>query len=726
MKNNYYFLLIFLLGILTSSCSDDDVVSIEGNENPEREFMTMFRTDNNTGKGDSDPYRSQVVNINDVHLYWYGVKDCAGYEVKMALTPNVSSGKAEDWENPDHILWDTIVGPAVLDIVIENLQYSTDHRFAIRTLSKKGEGYHSKWYGYGDGRQWADYFGLTTEERYNVPEVLVISQVTKNTFRVNIDRAYATSGDDKNGTFKKHFEIDDKGNFVMQTLSVEPSPTNPDATVGEKWRNYTITQEDFERGYIDIDGLQENCVYVVNSENHNIPIHWDAIYNTCVIRTDGEPGEPILIEHYCDPNDTIPGAVDFNACRIDTILKNYLSDATLAEGTIFELEGGKTYYIASHPTLCKGLTLRTKPDSGKNARVLMGGLRKVNGKCDGATNFMFGREPQFGELGGINVKSVIFENIDFDCPHAQNYADLKADGTGNYFANMFSGGMAVSFQSIEIRGCTFQRMVRGFVRVQGTKRKNFEKFLVEDCLFYNCGFHNNDGRGYAWIAGDGNNAKSNIFGNMIFRRNTFYDSPRTCLFTDNGKDLAWGSDIHYNITIENNTFVNFSTRSKDRHLFDFKFVPGGSKFTIRKNLIILTKQEGDTRNMYMSGTNIRTISGSGVMEFDVADNYSTSSNLTNGQIFTGYAFNAKKNSIGKYPDMCVNGPEQLEVHLGKQGISPLDLMVNPNPPHKDGDINMHEVDNLDGLYYKNTDAVRNHEIYKLGIGDPRWAKNVMP
>ena len=27
---------------------------------------------------------------------------------------------------------------------------------------------------------------------------------------------------------------------------------------------------------------------------------------------------------------------------------------------------------------------------------------------------------------------------------------------------------------------------------------------------------------------------------------------------------------------------------------------------------------------------------------------------------------------------------------------------------------------MNGLRFKNTDQVRNHEIYKLGIGDPRW------
>ncbi len=715
-------MLMLLLSVSFYSCKDDEVVSGDGYSS-EREFMTMFRKDDNTGKGDSDPYRCQAVNLNDIQLYWYGVKGCAGYEIKMALMPNVSSGLATDWENPDYILFDTIVGPEVTDLLIKDLQYSTDYRFAIRTLSKKGDAYNSKWYGYGNGRQWADYMGITTGDRYNVPEVIVVNDVTKTTFRVNIDRAYATSGD--NGTFKTNFEVDGNGNFVMHTITVEASPTNPQATVPEKWKKYTITDADFQRGYIDIDGLQENSVYVVNAINKNIPVHWDAIYNTCVIRMDGEPGAPILIKHFCDPNDTIAGAKTYNASRLDTILSNYNKDASLAEGTIFELEGGKTYYLATNVSLCKGLTLRTKAGTGR-AKVLMNGMSTINGAAQ-VMNFMFGRQPQSGELGGINIKSLIFEDIDFDCPLAKNYGD-GGTATGNYFINMYSNGMAVTLQSFELRNCSFQRMIRGFVRVQGTNRKNFEKFIVENCLFYNCGYYDNAGSGYAWIAGDGNpgTGKSNIYTNMIFRNNTFYDSPRTCFFTDNNKNLSWPSNVQYNITLENNTFVNFSTRSTGRQIFSLRYLPGGSKITVKKNLFIQTKKDGDARNLYMEGMDIRQINGSGIITFDIQQNYSTNANLINGSIFSASAFSASKNSAGFWASSNIAGKAELDVHLGTVGISPTDLMTDPNPPYASPDPNMHEVSNLNGLYYKNTDAVRNHEIYKQGIGDPRWAKNVMP
>lgn len=724
-----------MLCISFNSCKDDEVETNEDGTTSEREVMTMFRVDNNTGKGTDDPYNCQVVDMNDIQLRWYGVKGCAGYQIRMALQPNVSSG-TEGWENSAQnglLLLDTIVGPDVLDLYIKDLEYSTDYRFAIRTLSKKGEGYHSKWYGYGNGRQWADYVGLTTDQRYNTPDVVIIGDITKTTFRLNLDLSYATSGDP--GDYKDHFEVGDDGNFVVHTISVVPSATNPNAKVPDKWKSYALTAEDIANGYVDIDGLDENSVYVVNAENKNIPVHVDAIYNTCTVRTDGEPGDPVFIEHEVWQNDTIPGAVDYKAMCLDKILSDYTSENTLAEGTIFELEGGKAYYFSVNPTLCKGMTMRTRPSdvaAGKgNAKIYLGGMSLNADGTAASCNFMFGRQPQSGEADApINVKSVIFEDIDFDCPLATNYGDGKA--TGNYFANMYSNGMAVTFNSFEVHRCTFQRMVRGFIRVQGTKRKVFEKVLVKDCLFYNDGYYDNNGRGYAWIAGDGALAKSNIFRNMIFEGNTFYDSPRTCMITDNSKQLTWPASVQYNITIQNNTFVNFSTRSSGRYILDLRYVPGGSTFTVKKNLFIQTRSDGDKRNLYFGGFDIRSISGTGPKEitFDIADNYSVSceaSKQADDKIFTGNAFSAKKNSAGaflNYTPGVINGADQLVVKVGSTPLSPTELMVDPNPPYAADHKDMHETTTeriLNGLKYNKTDKVLNHEIYKLGIGDQRWA-----
>ena len=54
-----------------------------------------------------------------------------------------------------------------------------------------------------------------------------------------------------------------------------------------------------------------------------------------------------------------------------------------------------------------------------------------------------------------------------------------------------------------------------------------------------------------------------------------------------------------------------------------------------------------------------------------------------------------------------------------EGISPTELMKNPNPPHHDPDKLMHRGIDLNNLYYNNTDKVR--KICYLSFGDWRSA-----
>lgn len=750
MKKIFFLAFVVVGALVANSCVKDP---IQYSDVPEREFMTMFRCDHNTGKGDADPYNCKVEALNDVHLYWYGVNDCAGYEVKWGLLPNVSSGK-EGWEKQDpetgeftSIIGSVVLPPDVTDYVVKDLQYCTDYRFAIRTLSKKGEGYHSKWYGYGNGRQWADWIGFTTEIRYNVPEVIVANNVQKNSLRINFDMSVSSAGGAASFPELDEFGMISDGTFLANYLTVEPSPTNPKAIVPVEFQKYTLTAADFERGYVEITGLTENSVYVINVVNEEMDkaCHWDAIFNTCVIRTDGTPGEPIFVKHEFDPNFSFhDGAEKYQAMMLDSLIVNYTSDASLAEGTIFELEGGKTYYFYGTTDLCKGFVLRTRPEDlaagKKRARVLLSGMGRPTipnpetGKIEygsgvQAMNFMFGRQPRAGELGGINVKSVIFEDLDFDAPEVPYYnRNTTTSGQGNYFANMHSNGMAVTFQSFEARRCSFQHQVRGFIRVQGANRKVFEKIVIEDCLIYNGGAYDNNGRGYAWFAGDGKQPKSNIYTNLIMRNNTIYDTPRTCMFNDNGKSLSWPSTVKYKITFENNTLVNFSTRSPGRKIFDLRYLPGGSQITIKNNLFVQTRAADDTaRDLPFEGMDIRTINGDGGLVFDIKDNYSTSMKkdgtlITSGEIFSAGAFSAKSNSAGKWPQYCINGAEELVVKLGSTPLAPTDLFNNPNPRAKFGvDDYEHYIktaDLLSGMQFK--PSASGHEIVTKNIGDPHW------
>ena len=70
--------------------------------------------------------------------------------------------------------------------------------------------------------------------------------------------------------------------------------------------------------------------------------------------------------------------------------------------------------------------------------------------------------------------------------------------------------------------------------------------------------------------------------------------------TANWKGGAW------NITFENNTLVNWNTRAAG-NIFNMRNIPDGSTYTVRNNLIILTKQRsGDARKqLIMAGADIR-------------------------------------------------------------------------------------------------------------------------
>lgn len=742
MKKLSLYLLLALFALPFAACSNDDEPGVDEGVT-EREFMTMFRKDHNTNKGDSEPYACGVKNLNDIQLYWYGVHGCAGYQIRCALQPNAANGESA-WEESaatGKLVFDTIVGPEVLELLVKDLEYATSYRFAIRTLSTKGDGYHSKWYGYGDGRHWADWAGWDTGERYLTPLMLNINKITKTSFRVNFDRVYATAGDDANGTMKENFEVDADGNFVFHYLTITPSPTNPDAVIDGKWKKYYVSAEELAQGYVDVEGLSENSVYVVKAVNENIDVFVDAVYNTVTPRTDGTPGDPVLLkwdELYIQ-NDSVPGANDYKAARLDEWLVNYTSDATMAEGSIFYLEGDKNYYFHQNPTLCKGFTLATNPEdikAGKGkASVFLGGTAVV-GNAPNSVNFMFGRQPQSGEGDAeINVKSVIFEDINFDCPEAKNFGD--GAGTGNYFANMYSNGMGVVFSSFEARNCTFQRMVRGFVRVQGAKRKVFENIIVENCVFVNCGYYDNGGSGYCWIDSDGKTPKSNVFTNTVFRGNIFYDSPRRAMFRDNNANLAWPENVSYHITLENNTFLNFSTRDK-RYLFDLRNVPSGSSFTVKNNLFVMAKKSSDARNMNMAGMDIRAVNGAGQqISFDVIDNYCSATETDKQKddgIFTAGAFSAKKNSAGAFVNYLpgvLNGADALVTKHTRTAdgaiLDPTQIFVDPCPPHVTGDATgtdqpeMHERDMDDmlrGMKFQNNAAVTGAEFYQKKVGAP--------
>ena len=802
MKNIYRSILLSLtLGSsLLVSCKDDDNGGAERGTG--REFMTMFITENTRGKGESYPYNCGLSGSyphgNSIQLYWYGVKDCAGYQIQMAMQNKVANGP-DAWaaiQGTNDLLLDTIVAPNVLKLLIKDLQYSTEYRFAIRCLSLEDDNitdfsHASNWYGHGNGRQWQEYMGIKTNDRYETPYAVYVdqSQTTESTMHVCLNTnvkdfiatfsGYSTAignqidalspvtmqgildafpdilelDKEKLISYFDNFNIADDGEFGFEYLQVKPSPNNPNSTVGEKWRYYKISKTDRANGYIDIDGLTANSVYVIDVIDPTIPVAIDAKYNTCTTRSDGKPGVPVLLRHadllaqYGDSRaDTFALAADYDAAPISPTLYDFISNTNYAEGQTFYLEGGKTYYIDGNDVTCKGFVLATDPADvakGKRAKVICGIGSNSSAFSDGNqwegsfTMFMFGRQPEAGEGGEIYMKKLAFYNIDFDNPTSCNYGDSQAGRgkvAGNYFFNMYSNGMAVTLDSLIIDNCSFKRLVRGFIREQGPNYKIWNNVFITNNLFFDCGYYNNAAGGYAWIAGSDKdvNPATNLFKNFHFEENTIYDSPFPALFSQKVDNVQWTAGP-WNIYMEHNTFVNFNTRAAGC-FFNLRSLPDHSVFNVNNNLIALSKQTGDDRVLNQYGADIRETQvlsdgslATVTLNFD--NNWSTNNDLTNGSIFSQNAWSSTSNSFGtllKNQVATLNGSLDVQV----ASVSATQLFVNPCPPYKAksaNDPDMHHADAIDGTATTQFNVNLNiqhfdNEIVNNRIGAQRWYK----
>ncbi len=715
MKNKIILVCMFLAVILTGiveSCRKDDQFNATDQE-LNREFMAIFRWKGNTGET-YDPYACKVVNTNDMYLVWNGIDGCAGYRIQMKIQSGV-------WENPQDILLDTIVGPDVLKMTITDLQYSTKHCFAIQTLSPKGDAYNSKWYGKGDSGHNDDRAEWTMGERTGVPDVMNVLDVTETTLRIVFDR---TVYDKDSTVLNPSFQYDQNDKFLLDEITIAPASDNLQLA----GQTFKLTKADLDRGYIDVTGLEPNAMYVVNGLNNKVERYWDRLYNTVMVRMRGPIGEPILIKHIVD---TSAVAKEYDASRLDTILNNYVHDNTLAEGTIFLLESGKNYYMGSNIVLAKGLVLKSE-DPNNRAKIFMGlGWSEDDPALGNAHNFQLGRAAAPGEIGGIRVADVVISDIDFSAPFTYSYFNhppLKKSGS-NYFVNQNSASMPFTCSKFELKNCSFQGMVRGFFRTQGSTRQTIENIIMDNCIFHDIGMYSSDGRGYPFITGDAQSPATNIFQNVVITNNTFagisYDH-----FLREQHNLDWAPYVSWHITIENNTFLNAFSVTSGRYLIELQYPPANSSFTIKKNLFILVKKPDDDRELHQTGMDIRSFRDG--LTFDIDDNYSTGPTSADGTVtywtgddlFDRDPFSGVVRGAGYAGGtLNLNGFAALRVKTGPTPIAPEDLMVDPYPKGKkvgtEWDPDCMEY-NLDGFHYKTTSEVQNHPIYTEGIGDPRW------
>jgi len=727
---------------------------------------------------------------NSLYLIWYGVEGCLGYHVriKSSLT---GVGEGQNRWSPEAAILDTIIyDPAQITLVVENLQYGFLHDCAIRVLSKKGlapsknvfytpayenDPYHSYWYGYGGGQHRPNYCRVYTAPRFGVPTTVVRygergEDGTWVDVVVNLNaKAWLPGGAaNPNGdNLNPLIEIEEETSLFKATYVILEPQVMGDNRPETKTKyfgtdiivnNNPSDETNYGIATVRFDGLTKNVMYMINVVNDNPEmIKWDRLYNTAMVRMKGDPLPPMTIEHQlytAQPNTEGVITADevalealskkHNACRIDQVLNSYMDDNNYPEDSEFQLEPGKTYFINSGIEISKGLRLRCD-DPNNRATVLMGigfittgnaimvdyDKNRLNGQGVRASNFSFGRNPRAGEMGSINISEIVFENIDFQVTNGYNFDNIDyvpgaSTGLPNYFINQSASAMNFSCDKFEVRNCDFQGFHRGFIRTQGGNAQRFKEFTLDGILVYNCGAYDDAGRGYSVIAGANNNANACLFANMTIKNSSFVNSPYHALFSETG-DNVWPEGDVWNVTLENNTFLNFSTRSESnnqRVLFELLYPPPHSKFTIKNNLFIICPAKGETPDNYHSA-GIRILRHPEGFKWDIANNYST--NVFPGastSIFRHRAFNSTTESAGiDGGSYNIGGLSALEILLGSPSLAPEELMKDPYPlgflrtklGHKH---------NIEGLYYQNTDKVRNHPIVINKIGDPRWSKNL--
>ena len=793
MKKLLLYSFALLATFATFSCSDKDEASYEASS--DRLMTPVFRTNRTISKGGSDPYLCQVVGRNSMQLYWSQVKGAKGYQIKASYEQSIANAP-ENWDDQTLLVLDTILlGEEKDQLLLEDLMFSKTYRFAIRALSDRGEEHNSNWFGTGNLHQWTDMVYYDMLDKYRVPSIIAQkANITKESFDLVLDRSYDKSGErkytaDELEEMSEFFNTttDASGNKVWRAdrLVIEPASSNPDAKVPAEYRYPGLKLENSMFGadgiaMINVAGLDSNSVYnmytydeLVFQEKAKKGLDKQKCLNYAqqnldiTVRTKGDPGEPIIIEPA--PQDTMMYESDgsmlsinlpLKATSIQPLIEKFMDSNEYAENKVFYLRGGENYFVRGGLQIYKGFKLATHPEdiaAGKGrAKVFLYYPQVLDisgGSSPSPAFFMLSRNPIGSEnpMITIDIDKFVLEDLDFTIPYVRNIGDGSKVVTNSYFMNMYSKGMGSTVEEISLKNCSFQGIVGGFYRVQANYGVRIKNFIIDNVDFYNGGYYSTSGRRYNWFhANPEANVNINIWENFMMKNCTIYDNPLGYMFNHNKQQtIEWPNNLHYNITLENNTFINFNTCDQGNSmLFNTRWIPGGSTFTVKRNLFVLTRDANDTeRTMVQSGCDIRTINGSGTVTLDFEDNYSTNDNLTNGQIFSNAnsAFDyTQKNTFGslaKNYDVTWGKAGEAGLTVKVADISAKDLMVQPNPPHKLDPANPnhydHVCDGIDGtvtnvdkeirsdyksgmvdLHFKNF----NNVLVEKSVGAPKWRK----
>lgn len=692
---------------------------------------------------------------NSLEIAWQKIDGASSYEI--AYMKQDDRGRFfplnNDWVRNGH----RVTVSDSCRLIIPHLDYDGLYFIAVRALSPKGEAFHSPWTHRHDFRADRFYTAIRMSPRDYVPSL--ITSLAKDSTEVTIGIDLTV---DPAKTYNRRLAVSD-GQFVVDQLRIKTSYSE---------RVIPVTSAMKSAGRITVTDLNPGTYYQISLGNSTLPGP-DAYYASRYFTTPGDI-TPILIHHSVadtiwldpaaesiDPDTEIKwfeAEQEWQACRIDTVISNFNNDLAIPEGQVFYLEGGKTYYLRSSCPLYKGLTLMTDPAdlaAGKGrARVLLGGLFRQENSYYLTNNWTIGKVDSYHNDETLYIDRIVFSDIDFDCPMSVNFGLAYTSSlqvTGNYFVNTLASGGDFELESFETRNCTFQGIRRGFFRgVQGTKKRVINHLILDNNVWFNCGFYSSRGVDYQIIYGEQPNTRTNICNDLRITNCTFYDTPMGGISpTKNALNKGFDDDIRWNITVENNTFINHCTRS-DAPLLSLRYVPDNSRITFKNNLICLTKDADDNRPLRFCGIDIRNIEGQGNIEFDICNNYSASSEEDH-RVDNGIITNSRYRFTGQYGPaqwwsdgadnskiFGANSLEDLSIKVGATPLKATDIFVDPNPAYHavtadDVHPDMHAADPetiWSRLTYRNDGTLLDHEIYKLNIGAPRWRsadpKNFVP
>ena len=364
-------------------------------------------------------------------------------------------------------------------------------------------------------------------------------------------------------------------------------------------------------------------------------------------------------------------------------------------------------------------------------------------------------------MGGINVQAITFENINFDVDGAFNWQNKPAAaGTAsqNYFLNQNSQTMPFTLSELNLLNCNLRGFIRGFVRFQGATRKQIDHFNVIGCMIYGCGQYDANGRGYSMFTFDSTSPMTNLLKDFNFKNNTIVDCSYD-LMLKQADNVAWTDG--WNVIFENNTFVNWGARTKERIIMNLRYPSKEhpSKYVFKNNLFVLVRNGAtDKRKLFLSGMRVENQTEFKYCEFQ--DNYTVrcdvngdpnaaktdwNQSLTKG--FTNYQFSdTSRGAAGKvdggYVNHPTNGGDPVEetwlkwfMKDGTTCYEPNELFEDPSPKSSDGEPGMHldyrhhnvSQSNAhisyyipDGFYVKSEHKSKFYTTAGEPIGDPRW------